>query len=102
MQSGMEFYGSIPKTYSARVDSSGRIVLPVELRERLHVATGDQLVLQEHGGTVSLKSYDQVLADAQAYFSTLAPPGVSLVDELLADRRAEVAREAARDAETYD
>jgi hypothetical protein len=31
-----------------------------------------------------------VLAEAQEYFTSLVPPGVSMVDELIAERRAEV------------
>ena len=98
MQERVEGIGGLPSSYSARVDASGRIVIPVELRDRLHICPGDELVVREVAGSLSVKSYHQALADAQAYFSRLAPPGVSMVDELLAERRAEVAREAATDA----
>lgn len=81
-------------TYSAKLDQSGRIVIPSELRERMHFSAGDELVLRESGGMVTLSSYDQVLADAQAYCMSLLEPGVSVVDELLAERREEAAREA--------
>lgn len=93
---------SASTSYSARVDNSGRIVIPSELRDRLHVRPGDELVLQEIAGSITVKSYDQVLADAQAFFRTVAPGGVSLSDELLADRRAEVERERAEEAEVRD
>ena len=86
-------------SYSARVDNSGRIVIPAELRERLHFRPGDELVLRETAGSLSVRSYDQALAEAQAYFGGLVEPGVSAVDELLAERRAEVSREAAKDAD---
>ncbi|MBC7817338.1 MAG: AbrB/MazE/SpoVT family DNA-binding domain-containing protein [Planctomycetaceae bacterium] len=88
----------IPPPYSARVDSSGRIVVPAELRDRLRFRPGDELVLREVAGSLTVKTYDQVLAEAQAYFTSLAPPGVSMVDELIAERRAEAIREAAKDA----
>ena len=93
---------SLPSSYSARVDNSGRIVIPAELRDRLHVRPGDELVLQEVAGSITVKSYDQVLSDAQAFFRTVAPADVSLVDELLADRRAEVERERAEEADSRD
>ena len=90
----------VPLSYTARVDSSGRIVVPAELRDRLHFRPGDELVLQEDSGSLRVKSYDHVLAEAQAYFASLVSPGVSVVDELIAARRAEAAREAAKDAAT--
>ncbi len=89
----------MPSSYKVRVDSSGRIVIPADLRDRLHFQPGDELVLSEAAGNLSVRSYDQVLAEAQAFFRGLVEPGVSLVDELLAERREEVAREAAKDAE---
>ena len=93
---------SASTSYSARVDNSGRIVIPSELRDRLRVRPGDELVLQEIAGSITVKSYDQVLADAQAFFQTVIPAGVSLSDELFADRRAEVQRERAEEAEVRD
>ena len=98
MGEGLEGAAGLPPSYSARVDASGRIVIPVELRDRLHISPGDELVVREVAGSLSVMSYDQALADAQAYFRSLVPEGVSLVDELLAERRAEVALEAAADA----
>lgn len=89
---------NIPPSYSARVDASGRIVVPVELRDRLHFRPGDELVLREEGGSLTVKSYDQVLAEAQAFCADLSPPEVSLSEELIRERRAEASREAAEDA----
>lgn len=86
-------------SYSVRVDNLGRSAIPAELRERLHFQPGDELVLSETAGQLSVRSYDQVLAEAQAYFMGFVEPGVSVVDELLEERRAEMAREAEQDAE---
>lgn len=100
MNEGVETTGRIASSYSARIDTSGRIVIPAELRDRLHVGPGDELVLQEADVGITVKSYSQVLAEAQAFFATLAPPGVSLVDELLADRRVDAAREKDEEADS--
>lgn len=75
--------------YHARVDASGRIVIPAEARQRNHIAEGDTLVVVEDEQGLHVKNLDQAIAEAQAYFATLAPVGRTLSDELLADRRAE-------------
>ena len=80
-------------SYSVKVDGSGRIVIPVELRERHHFSPGDEIVLQEIDGHIALKSYEQTLSDVQAYFKSIGDPEISMVDELIAERRAEAARE---------
>lgn len=83
-----------PTSYSARVDSSGRIVVPAELRERLHFRPGDELVLQEDAGVLHVRSYEQVIAEAQAYFADVAPDEGLLSEELIRSRREEARREA--------
>ena len=102
MESEAEVQVGTPRSYSVRVDRSGRIVIPVEVRDRFHFGPGEELVLQEVGGQIAIKSYDQVLADAQSYFQGLAEPGVSMVDELLAERRAEFEREQAEEAGDHE
>lgn len=72
-----------------RVDSSGRIRLPVELKEKLGVTNGDCIVVVEHEDEIRLETAAQALIRAQEYFSSFVPQGVSLVDELLEERRAE-------------
>jgi len=81
------------RVYRTKVDSSGRIVLPAEGRQRNHIAEGDTVVVVEDDHGFHVKSLDQALAEAQAYFATLAPPDVILSEELLADRRAETERD---------
>jgi AbrB family looped-hinge helix DNA binding protein len=93
MHNGTSTATNVNHSYSVKVDGSGRIVIPVELRDRHHFFPGDEIVLQEIDGHVALKSYEQTLSEVQAYFKSLVEPGVSVVDELLAERRAEAARE---------
>lgn len=95
MQTHSGFNRELPASYSVRVDKSGRILIPSLLRDRLHFQPGHELVVRETAGALSVSSYDQILAEAQAHFMSGANPGVSIVDELLAERRTEAAREAA-------
>jgi AbrB family looped-hinge helix DNA binding protein len=84
---------SAPRTYHLRVDSSGRILLPSDARERHRIANGDTVVITDDTAGLRIKTRDEVLAEAQAYFAKLAPPGVLLSDEINEDRRAEHERD---------
>ncbi len=79
--------------YHARVDSSGRIVIPAEARTRNKIKEGDTLVVVEDDCGLHVKSLDQAIADAQAYFTSLAPASRVLSKEVLADRRTEAERD---------
>lgn len=76
-----------------RVDSSGRVRLPVQLREQLGVSHGDSIVVVADQNEIRLETAAQALLKAQEYFDSFVPDGVSLADELLAERRAEAASE---------
>jgi AbrB family looped-hinge helix DNA binding protein len=82
------------QVYRAKLDTSGRIVLPLAVREQLRLTTGDEVLVIQSGDSCYIETPEQALRAAQEYFRKLAPPGVSMVDELLAERRAEAVREA--------
>lgn len=89
-------------TYQAKVIAGGKIVIPAELRRELGIADGDSLVIdRDETGGLLIRTYAQVVKDVQAKFRAMLPPDYkgSMVDELIADRRAEAAREDAEDAE---
>lgn len=85
-------------TYNVKVIAGGKIVIPAELRREFGIKDGDSLVIErdEHGSMV-LKTYEQVVKEVQAQFRALLPKDYtgSMVDELIADRRAEAALEDA-------
>lgn len=95
MQVSTEQFSTRPHSHSVRVDRSGRIVLPADVRARLHIQPGQELIVQEAGQHLTVKTFEQVLTEIQDYFADLAPPGVLLSEELIKDRRAEAAREHA-------
>ena len=71
----------------------GRVVIPAEVRQRLDLKVGEQMVLVvQDDGSMRLTPWKTVLRNTRGMFAHVAP-GVSLVDELIADRRAEAARE---------
>jgi AbrB family looped-hinge helix DNA binding protein len=82
-----------PQFYHLKVDSSGRILLPSRARERRHIANGDTVVVVEDENGLHIKTREQLLAEAQAYFAKFVPRGVLLSDEVNEDRRAEHERD---------
>jgi AbrB family looped-hinge helix DNA binding protein len=75
------------------VGPGGRMVIPAEFRKSLGVRTGDQVVVDLRDGDLRVRSLDAVIQRAQARVRQYVPDHVSLVDELIEDRRAEAARE---------
>jgi len=84
---------STPQTYHLKVDSSGRILLPSDARARHRIANGDTVVVTDDNAGLRIKTLDEVIAEAQAYFARLVPRGVLLSDEVNEDRRSEIERD---------
>lgn len=83
-----------PTTFTVVLDKRGRLVIPAGLRASLGLSTGDVLVLTDRGdGTVLLASRRALAALYRGAFPQPGRP--SAVDELIAERRAEAARESA-------
>lgn len=81
-------------TYHARMIKGGKVVIPAELRRELGLAEGDTLVFERDGDKVVLKTYEQVVREVQSVFRGMLGENTrSMVDELIAERRAEAIRE---------
>ncbi|MDP3895048.1 MAG: AbrB/MazE/SpoVT family DNA-binding domain-containing protein [Mesorhizobium sp.] len=76
-----------------RIGDGGRVVIPADMRAALGVKPGDTLVARVVDGELSLMSQKSAVRRAQQLVRRFVPEGVSLVDELIAERRAEAARE---------
>ncbi len=81
------------KANKATFDESGRIVIPADYRKKLGVKPGDQVIVVLEGNSVRLVTKEQAIKEAQEIVGSFVAPDVSLVDELLQDRREEAARE---------
>jgi AbrB family looped-hinge helix DNA binding protein len=78
--------------FGAKVAQNGRVVLPKQIRELLGMADGGTVVFSVEGGEVKLMSIQQSIERARAIYRKYATPDCS-VDDFLAERRAEAARE---------
>jgi AbrB family looped-hinge helix DNA binding protein len=76
-----------------RISANGRIVIPAAIREQLGVKPGETILMDVEDGVLKIETYPTRIARIQREFARLIPPGVSLADELIADRREEVRRE---------
>jgi AbrB family looped-hinge helix DNA binding protein len=75
------------------VNAAGRIVIPAAYRRALGIKQGDEVILRLEEGEVRIITPAQAIRRAQALVRRYVPAGRSLVDELIAERRAESARE---------
>jgi antitoxin PrlF len=75
------------------VDKHGRIVIPAEMREELELKAGTRVRLGIEDGELRVMSAAEGIRRVQARAAKYIKPGRSLVDELIAERRAEAARE---------
>lgn len=71
----------------------GRVVIPAALRKALHLQPGDRLIARLEGDALVLERREAIGKRLQDRFRHI-PAHVSLVDELIAQRRAEAAKEA--------
>jgi AbrB family looped-hinge helix DNA binding protein len=82
-----------PRQEWAQVGPDGRVVIPASYRKLLGIEDGGPLLMLLEDGDVRLVGRDAAIRRAQSLVARHVPAGVSLVDELIAERRAEAARE---------
>ena len=75
-----------------RMGLQGRVVIPAELRRSLGIEAGDTLVARAEDGRVVLEKRENVLDRVRRRFERV-PREISLVDELISERREEARRE---------
>ena len=78
--------------HEVHLGPQGRVVIPSHLRKALDLKPGDRLVVRQDGDSIVLERRENLVKRLQARFSHI-PDDTSLVDELIAERHAEAARE---------
>jgi AbrB family looped-hinge helix DNA binding protein len=77
----------------ARLDQGGRVVIPADYRRALGLHPGEEVILRLEDGEVRMLSLSSAIRRAQELVRRHVAAGRSLSDELVAERRAEAARE---------
>lgn len=70
-----------------RMGAKGRIVIPATMREALGIAEGEIIDLRIVDGELRIATMRELLRRAQESVRKYVPAGVSLADELSAERR---------------
>jgi len=76
-----------------KIDPAGRILIPADVRQQLNIGPGDEVFLEVHDGQMTVSTFQAVLREIQHEIGQRAKPGGSVVDDLLAERKAEADRE---------
>lgn len=77
----------------AKVDSQGRVLIPADIREKMRLEPGKQVSMYLDEDGLHIVSSHFAWQRIKRLVAETVPEGVSLADELIADRRAEAARE---------
>lgn len=74
------------------LDPQGRLVIPAPLRHSLGFESGDSLIARTEDGRLILEKAETIKQRLKSRFAQL-PPGTSLAEKLIAERREEAERE---------
>ncbi len=80
------------RNHDVQIGAQGRLVIPAAVRKALRLRPGDRLVARVEEDRLILERREAIVRRLKARFSHI-PEEVSLADELIAERRAEAARE---------
>ena len=86
--------GDPEASIKTKIGPDGRVVIPATFRESLDLKEGDVLFARLYNGEIALLTPKAAMRRAQAIVRRFVPDEVSLVDELIEDRRREAQRES--------
>ena len=76
-----------------RINENGRVVIPAAFRKALGINPGDVIILRLDDDELRITTMKSRIERAQRRARQYIKPGVSLVDELIAERREQAKRE---------
>lgn len=74
-------------TSKATVTASGRMSLPADIRKRYGLAKGGDVIVEDTGDAIVIRTLDQLVHRAQTMARKLVDQQPASVDDFLADRR---------------
>ena len=82
--------------FRIKLGENGRFYIPSQIRQQLHLDTGDEIILHVDDENMYISTPHQALKKLQdkvKYFMDSTDQPFSLVDQLIADRRTEALNE---------
>ena len=76
-----------------KMNENGRVVIPASFRKALGIEAGDEVILRLEDDELRITTMEGRIRAAQRRARKYLKPGVSLVDELIAERREAAKRE---------
>jgi len=76
-----------------RVNENGRVVIPASYRKALGIKAGDEVILRMEDDELRITTMKRRLERARRRIRQYVKPGLSLADELIAERREAAKRE---------
>jgi AbrB family looped-hinge helix DNA binding protein len=76
-----------------RLNENGRVVIPAAFRKALGINAGDEVILRFEDDELRITTMKKRIERAQRHARKYVKPGVSLADELIAERREAAKRE---------
>ena len=86
---------ALPKFSYTTVDKHGRIVIPAEIRAELGLEPGEEVSLLVVNGRLQIRNVGRAIEEQVGIGLRMHPElaGLSIVDEFIAEKRAEAERE---------
>ncbi len=82
-----------PQQATVRLGKDGGLLIPLAFRKALGVKIGNEVILYWKDGELRITTMKRRIERAQQHARQYVKPGVSLVDELIAERREAAKRE---------
>jgi AbrB family looped-hinge helix DNA binding protein len=78
-----------PRFFNAKINESGRIVIPAAIREQMGLKPGEAVVMELEDGILHIESHRARIRRIQQEFKRPVDPGQKLASQLLIEDRQE-------------